>query len=153
LSQPQQSCGVYRLRLKKLVKKQNIEKNVEFLGFISDDEKYACYNSADIFVLPSLEESFGIVLLEAMACRKPVVASNVGGIPFVVADEKTGLLFESNDPEDLAEKIITLLRNRELQENMGRAGRERAKEFGWDKIAKTTVRLYQEIIWEGKCHK
>jgi glycosyltransferase involved in cell wall biosynthesis len=100
-------------------------------------------------VFPSIYEPFGIVLLEAMACGKPVVASNVGGIPFVVEEGKTGLLFESGNVEDLADKIMTILENEELGEKMGEAGRERAKEFTWDKIAERTVEVYKEIL-KGK---
>jgi glycosyltransferase involved in cell wall biosynthesis len=132
--------------LKKRVKELNIEENVKFLGFISEDEKYAYYKSADVCVFPSVYEPFGIVLLEAMACGKPIVASNVGGIPFVVEDEKTGLLFESGNVEDFAEKLITLLKDKELRDKMGEAGRERAKEFTWDGIAEQTVDLYKLVI-------
>ena len=138
--------GRWEKNFKKLVKKLNLEENVNFLGFIPENEKYSYYKSADICVFPSRYEPFGIVCLEAMACGKPVVASNVGGIPFVVEDGKTGLLFESGNIEDLAEKVIMLLKNKELREKMGEAGRERAKEFTWDKIAEQTVGVYKEII-------
>lgn len=132
--------------LKKLVKELSIEKNVKFLGFISEEEKFSYYKSVDVCVFPSKYEPFGIVLLEAMACGKPVVASNIDGIPFVVEDGKTGLLFECGNVEDLAEKVITLLENKELREKMGKEGRERAKEFTWDKIAEQTVDLYREML-------
>ena len=136
-------------KLKELVKELNIEENVNFLGYISGIKKYSYYKSADVCVFPSIYEPFGIVLLEAMACGKPVVASNVGGIPFVVEEGKTGLLFESGNVEDLADKIMTILKNEELREKMGEAGRERAKEFTWDKIAERTVEVYKEIL-KGK---
>lgn len=144
--------GTEEEELKKLVKELNIEENVKFLGFISDDEKYSYYKSADVCVFPSIYEPFGIVLLEAMACGKPVVASNVGGIPFVVVDGKTGLVFESGNVNDLAEKVVILLKNKKLREKMGDAGKERAKEFTWDKIAEQTVDLYKEILggWSRK---
>lgn len=136
-------------KLKELVKELNIEENVNFLGYVSEIEKYSYYKSADVCVFPSIYEPFGIVLLEAMACGKPVVASNVGGIPFVVEEGKTGLLFESGNIEDLADKIMTILENEKLREKMGEAGRERAKEFTWDKIAERTVEVYKEIL-KGK---
>ena len=132
--------------LKKLVKALNIEENVTFLGFISGDEKYAYYKSADIYVQPSRYETFGVVLLEAMACGKPVIASRVGGIPFVVEDGKNGLLFESENVEELAEKVILLLRDEELRTKMGEAGRERAKRFTWERSAEMTVEVYKEVI-------
>lgn len=132
--------------LKKLVKELNIEENVSFLGFISGAEKYAYFKSADIYVHPSRYEPFGVVLLEAMACGKPIVASRVGGIPFVVEDGETGLLFKSENVEELAEKVILLLRNKELRMKMGEAGRERAKLFTWDRSAEMTVEVYKEVI-------
>lgn len=137
--------------LKKLVKALNIEENVTFWGFISGDEKYAYYKSADIYVQPSRYETFGVVLLEAMACGKPVVASKVGGIPFVVEDGKTGLLFESENVDELAEKIVHLLRDKELRAKMGEAGRERAREFTWERSAEMTVDVYKEVIEKYKC--
>ena len=138
-------AGKEETNLKNLVKELNIEKNVKFLGFITEEEKYTYYKSVDIFVLPSLFEPFGLVLLEAMSCGKPVVASKVGGIPYIVEDGKTGLLFESENVEDLAEKIITLLKDEELRDNMGKVGRERAKEFTWEKVAESTVEVYNRI--------
>ena len=132
--------------LKKLAKELNIEENVKFLGFISGDEKYAYYKSADIYVHPSRYETFGVVLLEAMACGKPVIASNVGGIPFVVEDGKTGLLFESENVEELVEKIMLLLRDEEMRAKMGEAGRNRARGFTWERSAEMTVEVYKEVI-------
>jgi glycosyltransferase involved in cell wall biosynthesis len=142
--------GPEEKKIKKLVKKLNIEEKVEFLGFVSEDEKYAYYKSVDLCVFPSVYEPFGIVCLEAMVCGRPVVASNVGGIPFVVENGKTGLLFESGNVKDLAEKVIILLKNKELRDKMGEVGRERAKEFTWDKIAEQTVEVYKEIIEEWR---
>ena len=138
--------GPQEKELEKRVKKLNIEENVNFLGFVSGNEKYSYYKSADLCVVPSVYETFGIVCLEAMACGKPVVASNVGGIPFVVKDGETGLLFECGNAKDLAEKILILLENKKLREKMGKAGRERAEEFTWDKIAEQTVEVYKEIL-------
>jgi glycosyltransferase involved in cell wall biosynthesis len=141
--------GPQEKELKKLVKKLNIEENVKFLGFISGNEKYSYYKSTDLCVVPSFYETFGIVCLEAMACGKPVVASNVGGIPYVVEDGKTGLLFECGNANDLAEKVIILLKNKEMREKMGKEGREKAKEFSWDKIAEKTVKVYKEMLQTG----
>ena len=136
--------------LKKLVKELNIEENVSFLGFVSGAEKYAYFKSADIYVQPSRYETFGVVLLEAMACGKPVIASNVGGIPFVVENGKTGLLFESENVEELAEKIMFLLKDDELRAKMGEAGRERARGFTWERSAEMTVEAYKEVIENEK---
>lgn len=141
--------GPQENKLKSLIKELKIEEDVKFLGYISGDEKYSYLKSTNIFVLPSRFEPFGIVLLEAMACGKPVVASNVGGIPYIVEDGKTGLLFELGNVEDLTEKVITLLKDKELRDKMGNAGRERAKEFTWDKVAERTFQIYQKTKSEA----
>jgi len=109
-------------------------------------KKRSLLKSADLFVLPSGYEGFGIVLLEAMTCYQPVVASDVGGVPYVVENGKTELLFKSGDVNDLADKVIFLLKNKELRERMGRAGYEKAKEFSWDNIAGRIVKLYRKIL-------
>ena len=136
-------------KLKHLVKKLDIGANVTFLGFVSEDEKWSYYKSTDLCVVPSVEEPFGIVLLEAMACGKPAIASNVGGIPYIVEDGKTGLLFECGDIEGLTEKVITLLQNKKMREKMGAAGLEKAKEFPWDKIVDKTLILYEKLFSES----
>lgn len=132
--------------LKKLVKTLNIEENVKFLGFASNGQKYPYYKSADVCVFPSLYETFGIVLLEAMALGKPIVASNVGGIPFLVEHGKNGLLFDCGNVEDLAEKTRILLENKELREKMGKTGKEMVKKFSWEIIAERTIAMYKEIL-------
>lgn len=140
--------------LKELVKELKVEKNAEFLGFVSGDEKYSYYKSADICAFPSTYDPFGIVVLEAMACGKPVIVSCVNGVqlplPFMMEDGKTGLLFKSGNIEDLAEKVIILLENEELRKKMGDAGRASAKEFSWDKIAEQTIGVYKSILEKAK---
>lgn len=138
--------GPQENEFKELVKKLNIGENVKFLGFISERDKYAWYKSADICVFPSRQDYGPIVLPEAMACGKAIVASNVGGIPFMVEDEKTGFLFESENVDNLAEKIVTVLKDEKLRRKMGEAGKEKVKELTWDKIAEQTVEVYREII-------
>jgi len=142
--------GSEEAKSRKLAQYLNITQNVEFLGFISGEEKCSYYKLADVFVLPSLWESAPVVLLEALAYGKPVVASNVGGIPDMLEDGKTGLLFRPGNADELARKLIILLQNNELRNEMGRAGRQRAEEFTWDKIADMTVKVYREILLEQK---
>lgn len=97
-----------------------------FAGNVPDDELPAYYNLADIFVLPSIDksEAFGIVLLEAAACGKAAIASNLAGVRTVVYDGETGLLAEPGNPADLAKKIGILLSDDELRRKMGAAGRK-----------------------------
>ncbi|MGI5460029.1 glycogen synthase [Streptomyces sp. CA-249302] len=104
---------------------------------------------AAAFVCPSVYEPLGIVNLEAMACGTPVVASRVGGIPEVVDDGKTGLLVDVDDDFEagLARALDAVIGDPETARRMGEAGRERAVgEFGWDAVARRTVRLYEEIL-------
>ncbi|MDQ0752968.1 starch synthase [Streptomyces africanus] len=104
---------------------------------------------AALFVCPSVYEPLGIVNLEAMACGTPVVASAVGGIPEVVDDGRTGLLVPAGDGFEagLARAMDSVLGDPQAARRMGEAGRERAVgEFGWDAVARRTVRLYEEIL-------
>jgi len=136
----------YYVAVKRQIRLNKLTRNIKLLGYLNDDELIRKYQETSIFVLPSYEESQGIVLLEAMACGKPVVASNVGGIPYVVENGKTGLLFKCGNIKELAEKIIILLQNKEMREKMGEEGRKNAKEFSWDEIAEKTVKLYEKVL-------
>ena len=105
------------------------------------------YTQASVFVCPSIYEPFGIVNLEAMATETPVVATNVGGIPEIVVDGKTGFLVEPNSPEILAAKILEIINNPDLAEKMGKEGRKRVlEEFCWRKIAEKTYNAYRKVI-------
>lgn len=137
--------GPQESELKKIAEKLNIMNNVTFLGFVSEDYKYSLYKSTDISVFPSLYEPFGIVLLEAMVCGKAVVASNVGGIPSIVDNGNTGLLFESGNSQELAQKIILLLEDKNLRERLGENGLKKAQQFKWENIAIKTFDLYKYL--------
>jgi len=107
---------------------------------------------AAVFVCPSVYEPLGIVNLEAMACGTAVVASRTGGIPEVVDDGRTGLLVDVDDDfeEHLARALDSVLADPVAAERLGEAGRERAvKQFGWDTVARRTVRLYEGLLEQG----
>jgi glycosyltransferase involved in cell wall biosynthesis len=100
-----------------------LEGHVHFIGFRSDVRKIL--SACDIFTLPSSDEPFGMVFLEAMMMQKPIAAIESGGVPEIVVHGECGLLSTPNDAEGLANNIITLMDNRELREKLGRNGRER----------------------------
>ncbi|MCK4830518.1 glycosyltransferase family 4 protein, partial [bacterium] len=131
---------------KTIVKKLNLGGHVKFFGFISENEKYQYYKASKIVVIPSRWDVSPITLYEAMASGKPVVASNIGGIPDLIDDGKTGFLFDPENVEDLSKKIIRLLTDEELRVVMGRAAREKARQYDWSNIADSTVEIYKEVI-------
>ncbi|MGB9980364.1 glycosyltransferase family 4 protein [Methanobacterium sp.] len=116
--------------LKAIVEFEEIE-GIIFTGARNDIENIM--PAADVVVVPSISESFGIVVLEAMASGKPVVATNVGGIPEVV-NKETGILVNPEDPVGLAEAIDKILQNKELKENMGKTAREHVMKYASIKI-------------------
>jgi 1,4-alpha-glucan branching enzyme len=132
--------------LKALVKRLNLGEHVNFLGFISEEEKYQYYRACKLVVVPSRWDCQPFAPLDAAASGKPVVASRIGGIQDTVEDGKTGFLFEPENIEDLADKIVTLLKDEKLREEMGRAAKEKAKSYDWKKIAERTVEIYKEVI-------
>jgi len=132
----------YSERLKSLVKELGISDRVTFAGFVKD--LAPMYKSFDLFVLPTLWEAFGRVLIEAMAAGKPVISSRVGGIPEVVEDGVSGLLVPPEDPEALAKAIDRLMDKPELAKNFGEKGRERVRKYF---NAETNTRQLEEIYY------
>lgn len=112
-------------QLARLAKELGIENNVEFLGYVPNDDIPALLRSLDVMVNPSVcRESFGVSVLEASACGVAVVATRVGGVPEVCIDERTGLLVEPSEPEALGKAILYLAENPEFRQRMGREGRQ-----------------------------
>ena len=107
------------------------------------------YANADLLVLPSLFEPFGIVLLEAMAAGLPVIASRVGGVPEVVVDGETGLLVEPGDPSELASALLRLADDLGLRVRMGARGRDRSRSYAWDALVPRVIAVYREALEEG----
>lgn len=103
----------------------NLTELCDFLGGVSHQQVMELFQSATIAVVPSRSEAFGLVNIEAMMAGTPVIASNVGGIPDIIRDGEDGLLFPTDDPAALAEKIRMLLLDVDLRERLGRAGRQR----------------------------
>lgn len=134
--------GHLEKELKKQIKRLGLENHVKLLGFIPHDE-VACWNSAaDLFVLPSLNESFGIVQIEAMACRKPVAATYNCGSEEIITSEDYGLLCESANPKALAKNILIALDKEWDNDKIV----EYAEQFTWENNAKETIKLYENLI-------
>lgn len=144
--------GPQEKKLKNLVKKLNLENHVKFLGFISEEEKYHYYKTCKLVVVPSRWDCQPITLFETAASGKPVIASDMSN-PGIVEDGKTGLIFKSENVEDLAGKIITLLKDEKIREEMGRAAKEKAKNYDWTKIAERTFEIYKEVIADFRRRK
>jgi len=120
--------------------------NVRFIGAVPHDALPAYYSAADVCVVPSYYESFGLVAVEAMACGTPVVASRVGGLVSTVTDGVTGYLIPWRCPEPFAEKLEVLLHNPELRANFGRAARRSAERYRWEAIALRVAGVYDRVL-------
>ncbi len=136
--------GPLREELSAERKRLKLEKNVFFLGHIPDVEDLLA--AADLFVLPSLKEPFGIVLLEAMAARLPIVATNAGGVPEIIKDE-SGILVPPNDSGALAAAIDKLLNDTDYQRTLVNNAFQRVStEFSIKKMVDLTDELYQDCL-------
>lgn len=134
-------------KLKSEVTKLEIFDKVIFAGIVSNSEMPKYYAASDIVVLPSLKEATSIAGLEAMASGKPLVGTNVGGIPQIIADGETGLVVPPKNPKMLARAINSLLINDEKRIEMGLKARKLTeKEFSWDVIAKKTLKIYEVVL-------
>ena len=111
-----------------------------------NEEKQLFYQQSDIFVFPTLNEAFGLVILEAMQSGLPVIASDEGGIPDIIADQETGFIVPKNDPVQLADKLSSLINNPSLRETMGLAGKKRFKDhFTLQKFENRFIHILQEV--------
>lgn len=137
--------GPAKSKLEKKVTDLHLDKKVIFCGFVEDDELLEYYNTCDIFVMPSREdekdfepvEGFGIVYLEANACRKPVIGGRSGGVPEAVIDGVTGLLVDPLSKEEIKNAILKLLQDEEYAKQLGWQGRKRVEDnFNWKRKAK-----------------
>jgi D-inositol-3-phosphate glycosyltransferase len=133
-------------RLKSVASAAGVRDRVDFLGTVAHHELPYFYAAADVCVMPSYSESFGLVALEAQACGRPVVASGVSGLRSVVRDEVSGYLIEDHDPAIYAERIGRLLSDPELAQQMGRRGRLLAQRFSWTRTADRLGNLFEAAI-------
>ena len=135
-----------------LYARQHRLRDVRFIGPVSEDDLPRYYRTCHVFCAPSTGfESFGIILLEAMAAGKPIVASNIAGYRGVLEDGEEGLLVQPEDERRLAEALISLLKDPSLRERMGRQGQATATDYAWHKVAQQVLDYYRELL-EKKRH-
>ena len=134
--------------LGKHLEKEASDKGVTMhrLGHIDDETYRSVLSAAEMLVLPSEYEAFGIVLLEAAAAKTAVIGTNVGGIPEAMSPGNNGLIVEYNDVNNLAKSIAILLEDEKMSKEMGNSGREWAKNFSWESIVKEIEHEYKLII-------
>ncbi|MDO5031936.1 D-inositol-3-phosphate glycosyltransferase [Corynebacterium sp.] len=129
-----------------LARQLGVERTVRFLSPRPPQELVAVYQAADIVAVPSYNESFGLVAMEAQASGTPVVAAAVGGLPIAVADGQTGLLVHSHSPEDWADALEQLLDDDPRRIAMGEAAVEHAQQFSWAAAATQLEKIYAEAM-------
>lgn len=139
--------GPYKREIVKLIDKLNLNNYIELLGKVSFEKIKKFYFKSDIVIFPPVHpEPFGRISIEAMTACKPVIASNVGGIPEAVEDGVNGILVPPNDPKKLDEAIIRLIEDESLREAMGKYGRKIVNEkFNRDRIVDKQIELYSKV--------
>ena len=132
-------------RVRRLAEERQVDGLIDFVGRVDHDELPLYYNAADVCVVPSYYESFGLVALESMACGTPVVATRVGGLPTIVHHGHTGFLKSWRCPEAFANSVEMIFSSTGLQESMGVAARRRAELMGWANVAGMISEEYRAL--------
>lgn len=142
--------GILMEYYRKMAASMGLEDNVEFAGFIPDENMADYYSKANVFVLPSissLQEGFGIVALEALACQTPVITTKIVGVADDLEKTKAGIVVPPKDSERLAEAIINILGDNEMQKEMGKRGRKLVSEkYTWIGVARSVEKLYKNLV-------
>ncbi|MGD8535119.1 MAG: glycosyltransferase family 4 protein [Candidatus Aminicenantes bacterium] len=136
--------GPLKENLQKKANEAGVGKNIVFLGWRDDIARILAV--FDVFLLPSLNEGMGRVLVEAMAHGIPIVASDVGGIPDLVTHGKNGFLVPPKNPEELAKHIQILIENKDIRRKMGEAGKKMAQRYSHESMVKNIAALYEELL-------
>lgn len=141
--------GPSRAEAEQLAQSYGLADRVEFVGQVPNIADYL--SVADLLLLPSQTESFGLSALEALACEVPVIATRVGGLPEVILDGETGFLVEVGDTQTMADRAAEILSDQDKQQTMGRRGREYAVErFNTERVIPQYVELYERVIDEAQ---
>jgi glycosyltransferase involved in cell wall biosynthesis len=121
-----------------------------FTGYLHGKDLSVMYASSDLFVFPSTTETFGNVILESLASGLPVITVDKGGVADLVENDKTGYVCESNNPDELAQRVTSLLEDAKKRSSFGEAGRAYAKTYSWEAINTELLQHYQELISRKK---
>jgi len=132
--------------LRRLAESEGVLDDIVFTDFVPHDKVGDLYRNSDVFVFPSAVETFGLPVLEAMACGTPVVASNRTSVPEIVGD--AGIIVNPDDIDELAEAVLRVLSDKGLQRSLIQKGYRRAKKFSWDKTARKTLEIFEEVFKE-----
>jgi glycosyltransferase involved in cell wall biosynthesis len=137
--------------LRRRAERTGLEASVTFTGYVPEAEKADHFNLADAFFFPSAMEGFGLTVAEAMSSGLPVVASDRGSIPELVADGETGFVCDPGEPGRFVERLLLLLGDGALREKLARAGRERVERlFRWERCVEETRRVYERAVEEWR---
>ncbi|MBU4301506.1 MAG: glycosyltransferase family 4 protein, partial [Actinobacteria bacterium] len=137
--------GPHMNQLKSLVGDFGLEKKVKFTGYVDSDDLSAFYRCADLTVVPSLYEPFGMVVLESMAMNTPTIVADTGGLSEIVVHEETGLKFDPGNPDSLADAMLRILSDEELAARLTHDARVYMGErYSWDRIARQTIEVYRD---------
>jgi glycogen(starch) synthase len=143
-------AGTHEDELKRQARDLGLDGHGTFVGWIGDDELHSLYRIADLCVVPSLYEPFGLVALEAMASGCPVIVANTGGLAEVVPNDEVGLRFRSRDPRSLARTMQRVLTDDALREALIAEASEHVLQFDWGDVATRTRVLYADLVGEGR---
>jgi D-inositol-3-phosphate glycosyltransferase len=127
------------------VNRLGIEHRTSFVGAVAHERLPLYYSAADVTVMPSSYESFGLVAVESLACGTPVVATRVGGLSSIVHDGETGLLVPWRDADMFAERLRRVLEDTQLRQRLAGQARASVLGYGWDRIADEHLALYADV--------
>lgn len=142
-------CGKGKMLddIRGFIREHEFENDVILPGHVNRELVPSYFQACDVFVLPSLTEGSGNVLLEAAACGRPTVGTRVGGIPDYIADGKTGFLCEKSNPKDLTEKLLTILEDEKLSQHLGSAGLAQVQSgFRYDQMIQKIIDVYRDVL-------
>jgi len=139
--------GLLFNQLKQKTKNQGLEKQVIFTGFIKEKDKVKYYQLADILLLPSLKEGFGMTITEAGACAVPAVGADNYSIKEIIQDEKTGFLAKLNNVDDWVDKLNQLIKSPSLRQKMGQVAQKHVRQkFSWEENINTHLKVFKKLL-------